>query len=610
MRNRLEAIILLVGWIGQLMVCIAGGTVELQEGCPVVWPPNENLAELVSYQVSRLMPWPPPRTCSRHRVERRGGKGTHPSRSRPLKGDEEGDEHTHPSRSCLLNEEQSESAESSAEVSLVSVSPLNARRWGLSPALVRELPQRLHSFWRRYYKCFETKTRNAGEYAYHYLSALFRMETERNYTNIGNTTGVSGENVQHFMSNSPWPKGAIPEQVQEEIKATPGLAEGSVLLLDESADEKAGDKSAGAARQHNGRLGKVEMSQVGVFLGYANVTRPECPMWTWVDGELYLPEYWFSPEMADERERTGIPEERQFATKIELGWKMIQRAQANGLPFEALACDDLYGRSTWLRDNLAEAEIIYMADVPRTTHVYLERPVLGVPETKPGHRGRKPTRLQVLNGVEPVKVYQVARSTDTTWTQVRVRPVERGELNDPFAVRRVWTLRDGQSEPVEELLVIRRETNNRHTYSLSNAPADSSIEYLAWLKCQRYFVERANQDAKSEAGWDELRARKYRGWEHHLALVIMAVWFVAQVKWEWAQRYVRDPALARQLAVEVLLPLSMANIRVLFRAAMPLPQLTPEEAVVRVVEYLVNRTRSRASRLNHQRAALNANAPP
>ncbi len=78
--------------------------------------------------------------------------------------------------------------------------------------------------------------------------------------------------------------------------------------------------------------------------------------------------------------------------------------------------------------------------------------------------------------------------------------------------------------------MIRREAKNRHNYSLSNAPADASPEYLAWLKCQRYFVERTNQDAKSEAGWDELEARRYRGWEHHLALVILAVWFAAQTK--------------------------------------------------------------------------------
>jgi len=57
-----------------------------------------------------------------------------------------------------------------------------------------------------------------------------------------------------------------------------------------------------------------------------------------------------------------------------------------------------------------------------------------------------------------------------------VRAIERGELNDPFAARLVWTLREGEPEPVQEWLVMRRETKKRCTYSLSNAPADSSLE--------------------------------------------------------------------------------------------------------------------------------------
>jgi hypothetical protein len=117
-------------------------------------------------------------------------------------------------------------------------------------------------------------------------------------------------------------------------------------------------------------------------------------------------------------------------------------------------------------------------------------------------------------------------------------------------------------------------------------------------------------NAKSEAGWDELQARKYRGWEHHLALVILAIWFAAQTKWERAQEYTRDPSLAQQLAVDVLPALSMANIRVLLRAAMPLPQLTPEEAVTLVAEHFVSRTRSRKSRLKRQKVIPTANAPP
>ena len=50
-------------------------------------------------------------------------------------------------------------------------------------------------------------------------------------------------------------------QVQAEIAATPALQQGGVLLLDESADEKASAKSVGAARQYNGPLGKVERSR-------------------------------------------------------------------------------------------------------------------------------------------------------------------------------------------------------------------------------------------------------------------------------------------------------------------------------------------------------------
>jgi len=398
--------------------------------------------------------------------------------------------------------------------------------------------------------------------------------------------------------------------VRQEIKATPGLEQGSVLILDESANQKAGNKSAGARRQHNGRLGKVEMSQVGTLLGYANLRDNTRPLWTWVDGELFLPESWFAPEKAEDRKRVGIPPARSFETKVEQGWKMIQRSVAEKLPFVAVVCDDLYGKSTWFRDNLRQAGLTYMADVPKNTVVYLEKPVLGVPKPKAGQRGRKPTRLQVLNGVKPLKTQQVARRTDTDWQRIQVRTIERGLLNDPFAARPVWTLRDGEAEPLQDWLVMRREGGKRYNYSLCNAPSHASLSHLAWLKCHRYFVERSIQDAKSETGWNELQARKFLAWQHHLALVILSVWFLAQTRWEWAQHYIRDPTLLRQFELDVLPTLSLPNLRLLLRAAMPLPQPTPEEAIKLVVSHLINRTRSRKSRLKYQQIYSQANAPP
>jgi len=58
-----------------------------------------------------------------------------------------------------------------------------------------------------------------------------------------------------------------------------------------------------------------------------------------------------------------------------------------------------------------------------------------------------------------------------------------------------------------------------------------------------------------------------------------------------------DPGLLQQFEVEVLPALSTANVRALLRAAMPLPQLTPDEARALVTKHLVNRARSRKSRM-------------
>ncbi len=119
-------------------------------------------------------------------------------------------------------------------------------------------------------------------------------------------------------------------------------------------------------------------------------------------------------------------------------------------------------------------------------------------------------------------------------------------------------------------------------------------------KCRRFGIECANQDAKSELGWADLRAQKFPAWEHHLALTILAAWFVAQTKVDWAERYVRDGTLVEQLDVPRLPALSVANVRELLRAVMPLPQLSPEQAQQLVVKHLVDRSRSTGSRLKAQ----------
>jgi SRSO17 transposase len=222
-----------------------------------------------------------------------------------------------------------------------------AARWGLSLSEIEGLGQRLVDYWAAYGWLVCTKTRDTRGYGFGYLSGLLRMEDKRTLANIGRQVGVTEQNMQHFISVSPWSGRRMIKEVTDNLAVHPYFAQESVLLLDESADAKVGKVSAGVGRQYNGRLGKVDNCQVGVFLAITN-NGLNC----WIDGELFIPEHWFAADQAAVRKRLGIPTERVFATKVELGWQMIERAQAQGIPFAAVACDEFYGRSATLRNRL------------------------------------------------------------------------------------------------------------------------------------------------------------------------------------------------------------------------------------------------------------------
>ena len=411
------------------------------------------------------------------------------------------------------------------------------------------------------------------------------MESDRTISDIARTGEVAEQNMQQFMSDSPWSGPDLIANLQQDIGGHSHYQSGSVLLIDESADEKAGEYSAGAGRQHNGRLGKVEMSQVGVFLSLTNQGYH-----TWVDGELYFPVAWFTDKAAEKRKKIGLPAERTFQTKLELALMMVKRVQHRGLPFVAVDCDSLYGRKGWLRDEFDQLGLEYYADVPENTQVYLSPPLVRPKLTKKG----QPTKQFEIEG-RVYDVKQLKTDPQTTFQTLTLRPNERGLLIADFARRQVWSVREDGSLRQEWLLI--RQDTSRTTYSLSNAPTQTALTTMADRKSQRYFIERSNQEAKSEFGWDEFQALKYRAWHHHLALTIMASWFITETRLAWLQKFAPDPHLLQRYETEVLPNLSVANVRTLLRATMPLPQLTPLDAAHLVVKHLDNRTRSRKSRL-------------
>jgi SRSO17 transposase len=428
-------------------------------------------------------------------------------------------------------------------------------------------------------------THDQSEHANGYVSGLLRIETERNMANIARKTGMEIQNTQHFMSYSPWSGPGLIADVQEDVKEHSEFQTRAMLVVDESAEQKAGEYSAGAGRQHNGRLGKIEMSQVGVF---AALVTPRVN--TWIDGELFFPAHWFEADHADKRKKVGFPQGRTFKTKPELVWEIVQRLQAKQIPFDALAMDDLYGRNAQLRKRLDGAGIEYYGDVPENTVLYLDKPQIVYPITKCG----KPSKRYQVVAKHRHVASELLKHPGLEWAEITLRPNERGQLCARFGRCRVWLVHQGECR--QEWLLIRQDAK-QITYTLSNASPETSLETMAWRKSHRYFVERSNQDEKGELGWDEFQAIKYLAWEHQLALTILASWFIAVTRLDWMKRFERDPALLERYEIDVLPLLSVSNVRELLRAAIPLPQLSIEEAADLVIEHLTNRTRSRKSRL-------------
>lgn len=160
-----------------------------------------------------------------------------------------------------------------------------AVQWGVPVHEIPQLGDRFYTYCDRFRRLMRTKTHDTSAYGVEYVSGLLRMSSQRNITEISRQAGITSQNMQQFISDSPWAGEGLIDGVQGEVKVHPAFAE-AVAVIDESADAKAGEVSVGAGRQHNGRLGKIEQSQVGVFLALAT---PQVNLW--VDGALFVRSY-------------------------------------------------------------------------------------------------------------------------------------------------------------------------------------------------------------------------------------------------------------------------------------------------------------------------------
>ena len=105
---------------------------------------------------------------------------------------------------------------------------------------------------------------------------------------------------------------------------------------------------------------------------------------------------------------------------------------------------------------------------------------------------------------------------------------------------------------------------------------------------------------KEELGWDELQAMKYRAWDHHLALIALALWFSCKIKIKFSLCYPGDTILSEQLQVNVLPQISLPNIRNILQALFPVLRPSLFETQMIIVKTFVDRSRYTATRLRCQ----------
>jgi SRSO17 transposase len=342
--------------------------------------------------------------------------------------------------------------------------------------------------------------------------------------------GSDYRRYQHFLSNSPWDYVPVIRQVAQETsnifqeqRARQGTPTG--YLIDESAHLKKGSASVGVSRQYAGVAGKVDNCQVGVYASLCNDT---CA--TLINERLFLPECWAdAPERC---QKADIPPgERVHRSKPQHALAMIDENLAQGIQWDWIGGDGLYGHSYELTKGLDERELFYVLDVHKDELIYTEQPEIAVP-SRTHERGPTPTKLRADR--EPIRLDRYCQALpNEAWECVKLRKSTNGWLRRTVHVATVW-MWDGQEEQARRRTLVITKTLSRTPktkYSVSNGTEEAyTPQEYAYFQAQRYWVERCFDDAKNELGMSDYQVRKWRGWHHHHALVLMACVFLLKEK--------------------------------------------------------------------------------
>jgi SRSO17 transposase len=401
----------------------------------------------------------------------------------------------------------------------------------VSPDVFNQMVDRLGEFVAPYQQALEIE---AGQHPMHlYLQGLLSHLPRKNAEGIATLVDVERQVIQDFIGTVRWDHRPLITVLGGQVADRLGEPNG-VLAFDPSSFPKRGTHSVGVKRQWCGHRGKVDNCQVGVFMGYVGGHEHAL-----LDFRLSLPEEWARDEQR--RQECHVPLEVRYQTRHEQCLEMLDE-WGEQVPHGWVTGDDELGRHTRFRHELRERGERYVLGVPCNTTIRdLETPL-------PKASGRGPRPKAPWQSVTDWRQGLEAQA----WTRLTVRDGEKGPVDIEMVRCRVQTRMEGKGTGPEEWLVVTRRplTDERtleakaspdatdqdvryryHYYLSPTCGSEAELEKPSLSELARVIkagacIEASFKRGKSEVGMDEYQVRTWEGWHHHMALSLMAVWFL------------------------------------------------------------------------------------
>jgi SRSO17 transposase len=389
--------------------------------------------------------------------------------------------------------------------------------------------------------------------ALHYLQAVLSDVPRKNGWQIAEQARQARPyGIQRLLSSAVWDQDALRDELRTLVRQTllppdaPPQHETPfpVLVLDESGFPKRGHHSAGVGTQYCGVSGRVENCQVGVFLSYVSAAGHAL-----IDRELYLPQDWCDNPVR--RHAAHIEDRVRFATKPELGQRMIERTRSAGLSIGWVVADTVYGHSPDLRAFLEDQDLAYALAIPSIE-------VLCV---------------QTQTGLLLADVASIAQHVlcPGDWQRLSQSLGSQGErLFDWACLPLVQAgVADGR-----HWLVARRCLDEPHAlaYYLVFAPPETPLSLMVAAIGARWHIEEDLHACKA-LGLDQYEVRSYRGWYRHITLVLLAAAFLVGIT---VQDHLLRSAEQDAAASCSLIPLTIAEAgHLLAHLIFPAPSSVP-----------------------------------